>query len=309
MYNYQIEPFDPYEAHVLSSQDGQFSCTFVPQHGTLQQIRLHGKELLAGAANGQELKLNRWAKGNLLFPFPNRLSDGQFTWKGETYQFPINDSNTSNALHGFFGELSFQVSNHKLEEGNGMLELVHRPVQPPSNYPFHYEIKLKIRLSQSDGFWIDTQVTNLGTIEMPVSWGWHPYFQLEGMLESWKLRIPTCHFVGIDERMLPTGKLYAYGDFSGGAPLGSTILDNCFKLDAETDQHQVQLENERGLLTYYQERKYPFVQFFIPPDRASIAIEPMTSNIDGLNSGDGLLVLGAGEKANAGWGVQYRPTL
>src|ERR1041384_3746168 len=37
----------------------------------------------------------------ILFPFPNRIRDGQFTWKGRTYSLPKIDGTKKNAIHGF----------------------------------------------------------------------------------------------------------------------------------------------------------------------------------------------------------------
>ena len=37
----------------------------------------------------------------VLFPFPNRIRDGQFTFDGRDYQLPINGPNGKNAIHGF----------------------------------------------------------------------------------------------------------------------------------------------------------------------------------------------------------------
>src|SRR4051794_1695138 len=37
----------------------------------------------------------------ILFPFPNRIREGRFTWDGKTYELPCNDPTRSNAIHGF----------------------------------------------------------------------------------------------------------------------------------------------------------------------------------------------------------------
>ena len=37
----------------------------------------------------------------VLFPFPNRIRDGRFTWDGRTIELPLNDPTQKNAIHGF----------------------------------------------------------------------------------------------------------------------------------------------------------------------------------------------------------------
>src|SRR5262245_7308071 len=36
----------------------------------------------------------------VLFPFPNRIRAGRFSWGGRDYQLPLNDSAAVNAAHG-----------------------------------------------------------------------------------------------------------------------------------------------------------------------------------------------------------------
>ncbi len=45
----------------------------------------------------------------ILFPFPNRIRDGRFTWEGNTYQLPTNDSSGKNAIHGFVCQRPWRV--------------------------------------------------------------------------------------------------------------------------------------------------------------------------------------------------------
>src|SRR5262249_916220 len=37
----------------------------------------------------------------ILFPFPNRIRDGRFSWAGKEYRLPLNDPSGKNAIHGF----------------------------------------------------------------------------------------------------------------------------------------------------------------------------------------------------------------
>lgn len=308
MLEHRIVPFHPFEYHMLVAPDEDTLVSFVPGHGSLLQLRWKGRDLLESEPDGDHLKLNRWAKGNLLFPFPNRLNEGKFHWDGKAYQFPINDAGTNNALHGFFGQMSFQLESKTIDSHRASLVFVHRPDSIPENYPFEYELKVELELDLENGFWITTSVQNLGGDPMPTSWGWHPYFKLPGKLEDWELKLPKCKMVGVDQRMLPTGKLYDYESFNEGKRVGAIILDNCFSLDKPEGLIEISLCSGREKMVYLQDHgpgQYPFFQLFIPPDRKSIAIEPMTSNVDALNNQDGLIILKGNEIAKAGWGIKY----
>lgn len=50
--------------------------------------------------------------------------------------------------------------------------------------------------------------------------------------------------------------------------------------------------------------KYNYLQLYIPPDRNSIAIEPMTCNIDAFNNHNGLITLQPKESFDAKYGVR-----
>jgi len=309
-YRHRIVSFTPYDLHILESADSRNAISFVPGHGSLLQIRLAGKDLLATVHDGAELKLNRWAKGNFLFPFANRLDEGTYAWEGETYQFPINETDSHTALHGFFGNLAFDWESKDLRPTSAKLVFVREDPSPTPPYPFPHRIRLTFEIDSQKGIWIQTEVTNLGEGAMPVCWGWHPYFQLNGPLAEWELQLPACDMIGIDQRMLPTGKKYSFDRFKTYRALGTEVFDNCFALSSTEDRAQIGLRSGTESLIYLQENGsgyYPFFQLFIPPDRDSLAIEPMTSNVNALRSGDGLLVLDPGKQESCGWGIQFQP--
>src|SRR5437660_1775094 len=45
----------------------------------------------------------------ILYPFPNRIRDGIFTWDGKTYHLPITDPAKKNAIHGFVFRRAWRV--------------------------------------------------------------------------------------------------------------------------------------------------------------------------------------------------------
>ena len=50
-------------------------------------------------------------------------------------------------------------------------------------------------------------------------------------------------------------------------------------------------------------KHFPFFQVFTPPHRESIALEPMTCNVDAFNNGQGLVSLAADKSWKAGMEV------
>ena len=89
-----------------------------------------------------------------------------------------------------------------------------------------------------------------------------------------------------------------FNDFAQPHSLKDVSLDTGFYI---VDQHQraeIRLRQKNKQLLYWQETgegKFNFLQVFIPPARNSIALEPMTCNIDAFNNKDGLQILRPGQ--------------
>ncbi len=310
MFTHQQRPFGPYQLEVLRDASEDNQLTLCPQVGaSVLGLQLQGQSVLDVYTSPTELEVNRWAKNMLLYPFPNRLRNGQYEWDGKTYQFPITDSLTDNALHGFGMERPMQVESVQLEELEAAITCVTSYEGEHEFYPFPFRLSLKFKLGPGS-FAVKYQVENTGATTMPFGFGWHPYFQLDDKIDDCHLQIPTLEMIGIDQRMLPTGKTYTYDTFARDRTLGSEVLDNTFRTPDHSNSLEIHFSGKKGAMTFWQEsgpRQFPFVQLFThPEDRASLAIEPMTCNVDAFNNGEGLLRLEPGEKADARFGLRFR---
>ena len=101
MFLLEKESFGNFEKLILKQSDGRNAIHLVPGHGAcLLALTLGGVSVLDGYQTPGKMDLNNWCKSRFLFPFPNRLKHGTYHWKDQIYQFPINDGQTGNALHG-----------------------------------------------------------------------------------------------------------------------------------------------------------------------------------------------------------------
>jgi len=311
MYEYRTEPFGEFEKHILTDSSGKHQITFVPDYGAcLLSMRLQGTEVLDGYTTPIELDLNRWGKSGLLFPFPNRLANGLYEWGGMAYRFPINDPTTGTALHGFGMDKAFKVVTAQTEGKTARIACRYEYDGKFDSYPFPFAIQVDYELSDAGAFQMSYTCWNTGEAPLPWGFGWHPYFCVSERVEDTRLQIPPMDMIGVDEQMIPTGKRYAYTEFIQPKLIGATVLDNCFApTQKSADNLQIQLEGERGKLTYWQETglgKLNYTQLFTPPDRKSIAIEPMSCNVDAFNNQDGLIKLQPGDQASGRFGVRFQ---
>lgn len=313
MYQHQITPFGKWEKHILTSPDGKNRLELVPGHGAcVLDLVFDGISILDGYKSPEELETNRWSKNVVLFPFPNRLKDGKYNWESQTYQFALNDSSTGNALHGFGAQKPMKVNQLELGPEGATIGCEYEYQGENPAYPFPFTFHIQFIIDQRNQLTISMGFQNNGNQAIPVGFGWHPYFQLSDKVDQLQLQLPPCELLAVDKRLIPNGNRHNYDLFTDLQTIGETTLDNCFALRDDRVEASVFVHGERGKVRYWQETgvwKYNYLQIFTPPHRESIALEPMTCNVDAFNNGDGLIRLEGLESVQAKFGVKFTPNV
>ncbi len=311
MFRKQETTFGPFRKHIFRDEASGSQLVVAPDRGAcLLSLTVGETELLDAYTTHQELDFDRWAKNMPLFPFPNRLDGGRYEWQGETYQFDLSDEMTGNAIHGFASDQAFElvVSDLRVTAARVQYRLVCDGSREA--YPFPCTFTNEMTLTANGQFTMALACTNNGAGPMPVGFGFHPYFRLGDQTDHYELQLPPSEMIGLDNRMLPTGKRYAFDDFASIRPLRSTVLDNCFAPTETGDRLSAILAGAKGKMNYWQETgpgKFNFIQVFTPPYRTSLAIEPMSCNVNAFNNGEGLITLAPRQTATARWGFSFSP--
>lgn len=309
MYQHRKSAFGEYTRHELLDEAGGNALSFVPAFGScVLDLSLRGVPVLDGYHTPMEMEANRWAKNTVLFPFPNRLDYGAYQWEGADYQFPVNEPLSETALHGFGQDKPMQAYRFEVKETYAMAECRYSDKGEMPYYPFPFTFYIRFLLKNPGILEVEMRFQNDGQQALPVGLGWHPYFCLAARIDDMSLQMPESQMVGVDTRMIPTGKRYPYREFAQLRKIGATVLDNCFALPADVPGHaEVLLEGNKGRLRYRQETgpgKFNFLQVFTPPDRNALAIEPMTCGPDAFNNKEGLIRLEPGAVAKASFSVE-----
>jgi aldose 1-epimerase len=309
MYKHSTEVFGNFTKHILSNEQSGNKLVILPEFGAIVlDLQLKGESLVDGYQTPQEVINNSWSKNTVLYPFPNRLKDGTYTWAGQSHRFFANESHTNTALHGFGQDKPMKVTLMEVEEHSAAITCLYTDYASHEAYPFRFSVEMAFSVSDEAGFALQLTFRNHDDQAIPAGLGWHPYFSLGPKADAYQLQMPECRIVGNDERMLPTGKTYEYDDFNALRPLGITVLDNCFELPVQDGKAEVIVQGEKGTLHYWQETgagKYNFLQVFIPPLRHCIALEPMTCAPDAFNNSMGLAKLEPGEMLKGKFGVSF----
>lgn len=294
-------PFGPYTKVSVRHEETGNEITVIPEMGARLnhfQVNLHGDsiDIIDGYSDAHALSDGSLAKNALLAPFPNRVADGQYHFLGRDFQLDINRPDEDNAIHGFVLNKIFTLESSA--EVDDYYELVlQSEIELEAGYPFPFTMVVKYRFG---GPWleVDTELTNTGKTHLPAGFGWHPYFRASDGINHLRLSLSPVEKIEVDDRMIPTGKMEPYDIFSAAHQIGTTEFDTGFHI--LSPDCEVQLYDEViGLyitLTFPAvDTQYEYVQVYTPPNRESIAIEPMTCAADAFNNGWGLKKLAPGE--------------
>src|SRR5919199_1563539 len=101
----------------------------------------------------------------ILFPFPNRVRGGRYTFQGRSYKLDVNETARGNHIHGLVARLPWQVEGTGAGDDEGawhraVIDLSQFP-EAMRQYPFPCLVRVISRLT--DGALIqETTVTNTG---------------------------------------------------------------------------------------------------------------------------------------------------
>lgn len=303
-----------YESFVVATGDGRWRLELVPAFGGVINSLIHtaadGRcfELIEGHRSRAGFEQDRYYHNVPLYPFVNRLDGGRYRHQGDNHRFALNEPATGNSLHGFLYRRVPQVENVVSDLHSAEATLVWHYAGDEPGYPFAADIRLQFRLHTEAGLAITFSVRNLHQAAVPLAIGLHPYYTLGGKVDDWHLQLPAGARVLLDARMLPTGELGQFTRFAAPALIGDARFDDCFELVSAGEEHAcTRLWSPAagiGVELWQRLQDYPMQQVFIPPDRGSIAIEPVSGGINCFNTGTKLRLLAPGEEFSARSGVR-----
>jgi aldose 1-epimerase len=230
----------------------------------------------------------------VLFPFPNRIRDGEFTWEDQRYQLPRNDSSGQNAIHGFACRHPWRVVDQGADEHAAWLTGEYWAAQDApetlSLWPADHRIRLTYRLSPGM-LRLEAAVDNPAGQALPFGLGFHPYFRLplreKGRAEDVRLTLPVRETWQLRDG-LPTGPVEPLGvDYSTPQPATSLTLDDVYTgLPAPEGAsliHGGSLIEGKTRLSLDFSSGFRELVVFTPPHRQAIALEPYTCTTDAIN--------------------------
>ena len=244
-----------------------------------------------------------------LGPWANRLDEAAFYANGKRYAFNMDLGNVRGAhpIHGFLSTTNqWQLMEVKADGDaawvRSKLEFYRQP-EWMAQFPFAHSIEITHRL-HNGVLEVITKVHNLSVEPMPLTIGFHPYYQLtDSMRDEWTLnvgarsqwllspdKIPTGETEPIED-LFPNPQAVALKDYSLDHVFGDLVRDSSGRAAVSVQGKSQKLEillgpNYRALVIFAPGLRpgAPTAATGGPPfDRNFIALEPMVGITDAMN--------------------------
>jgi len=294
----------------IADPDTGFEATFVPEVGMIgSSLRHEGEELLYQGAGLEAYRL----KGStfalpLLHPWANRVRSWSFELGNQHVVLdpdsPIThrDSATGTAIHGLLTASPYwTVIDADRDTLIAELDFGNVP-EYMAAFPLPHVVRYTATV-RATTLTIVFAVRATGEVDVPISFGFHPYLTLPGSdRRDWVIQIPVARQALFDERMLPTGETreIAPGELDG--PLEERTFDTSYP-ELHGDQPEFVVADDRRQIKLQLVSGYPVAQVYAPESSQFICYEPMTAPVDALISGDRLRWIRPGEEFAATFAI------
>lgn len=295
---------------------GGYDAVVTESGASLRSLAFAGRPLVDGFADDE---MSFGGRGQLLMPWPNRVRDGQYSFRGTDYQLPLTEPQRNHASHGLARWAAWNVEEHS----EASVSLQYR-LMAQSGYPWTIDLHVLYDLS-ADGLTVTQTATNMSSAPAPYASGAHPYLTVAtstsgASIDGWELMLPAATRSVTDDRLIPVGResvgATAY-DFRVARPLRGIAINHGFT-DLERDAQGVATttlhDAESGrAVSLWVDKHHAWLQVYTGDDapkgaRRSVAVEPMTANADAFRTGEDLLTLARagepGDEASASWGIR-----
>lgn len=297
---------DNQEVIELSNNSGGRVSIIKSLGGTVYNLEIAGKSILFHDKT-HEITKNDLFRGRMLFPFNDRIPEGKYQFNGEEYVFPLN-CDEKDSIHGLiYNREMDEVIINDGDEPELILTTTTLKGEFPG-YPFCIKIDIHYKLLK-DHLLIDFTVENRGEEQTPFALGWHPYFTFGHNIDSSTLKFDSVEYYDVNENLYYEGHHYPVSgtdlDFTEGLSLEGRELDIAIKC-GERGLFELS-DGEERITMEFDKKLFPALQLFIPEDRLSIAVEPITAPSDTFNYPDtGLIILEPGQRVDGGLRLSYQ---
>jgi aldose 1-epimerase len=295
------------EQYVIAHGNAQAQITQVG--ATLRSYIVDGRDVIDGFGIDERARDGR---GQVLAPWPNRLTDGSYRYGGRDCQAPLNEPSRHDAIHGLVRWSDWSPVAHS----QSAVTMAYA-VRPQPGYEWQLDLELTYELDEA-GLTTTLRARNVDRERAPFGAGFHPYLSLgAGAIDDLDLTVPATHYLDPDEEaMVPVAATPR--DFTQPRRLGPTSLDTAFGelVRGEDGLAVAVLSDSTGdrAVRLWVDDGYRYLMVYTADQvgdserrRKAVAVEPMTCPPDALRTGTDLIELDPGASWQASWGLRPEP--
>ncbi|MCV6628771.1 MAG: aldose 1-epimerase [Flavobacteriaceae bacterium] len=276
------------EGYLLESGKGTVAFISTMLGGSLQQLQFDSTTMIPLAMEDY----NQSYRGAILFPYANRVANGNYVFQGKKYQLPITEIKANNALHGLVFNKTFELRQKLVHQNKALLQLAYSFNGNETGFPWKFDMILQYTL-QEHRLELEVKITNKDSSAFPFVLGWHPYFAVAN-LDNAVVRTETNADLHCDQKQIPTHC--------------ETMQRLAFSLEQEYDNGFVWSATNLRLHTEEYELEFvanqsQYLQLYSPPNRSELAIEPMTGAANAFQNQWGLKLLQPEEVFKEKWTI------
>lgn len=291
---------DGVEVVRLTDSARNMQVSIAPKIGAIAyEFLINGQNALFYPADsiGEFAKAPRLAGVPLLWPWANRLDRDGFYFEGKFHKLsddlaPFRRDGSNYPIHGLLAfsdawKVSQVSADDKKAEVALKLEFSEHP-ELAGQFPFEHSIELSYILSGGT-LEVKFHIQNLGETAMPVSLGFHPYFQVhDAPRDEWSVELPVASVWNLNERLTPTGEKTPTEELfpnRKNMKVSEQALDNVFG-DLERDDEgwaTFVLKGDKQQVAVEYGPSYDVAVVYAPPGRNFVCFEPMAGITNALN--------------------------
>ncbi len=282
----------------LEERKTGISVSILPSVGNIAyEMKAGGKNVFwFPFSSPEDFKKNPTLCGNpLLAPWANRLDENGFYANGKKYNLNLGLGNVrldtfQHPIHGLVVYTSeWQVTDLRADAQaawvTSRLDFARHP-DWLAQFPFAHTIEMTYRLS-GGALEVQTRLQNQSAATMPVSIGYHPYFQItDAPRDEWTVSIAARSQYLLNDQLLPTGQMRPIAEVlpdSRNVSLRGMALDHVFGDLANNATFSVKGKSQKIEVVYGPKYKVAVVYAPTGPNRDFICFEPMTGPTNAFN--------------------------
>lgn len=262
-----------------------------PELGSnLYRLRAGERELLFWEV--EKLKVRGHTGNFVLWPFPNRVRDKKYTYRGKQYTFDGVPRHQGPLIHGLVSDRPWDYEPPQASSQDASVTTyveINADFPYFSAYPFISRLALTYTLN-SAGITITYTVTNKDTQPLPYGFALHPYFHQLADPDQVLITLPAAQVMEADQQLLPTGRLldvdtvmYAQFNLNQPVPLSHLKLDHVYTSLPAASSALIEQPTHGLRLRISASEDFTHMVIYTLGDGPFVCIENQTCSTDAIN--------------------------